>query len=534
VRRDCSLAGRLRSLPEKEIDRILRTCSDEEIAALEWAGEFWLRPDEREPGSVVGSGQTPPPGDWMWWVLQGGRGAGKSFGALSWARDEGERLGAGCVFLFTARTAEDARKNLVEGESGILSLSPSWLGLDFKPSVDGGLLTWKSGAIAYLLGVDKPGAGRGGNFNRWLIDDVAAFGPNAKKTFDALSKAFRLRTPDGSGLRACVTTTPPGDPPPGCPELLEFFLDPQFKSQKQFVYSIDKSDVNFQNLDPGYRHVLELYTGAAEQAERGGVYDRSAALRVFRDIEFGAAPIKVDAVPGKLRRVAVWIDPSVSSATKACEVGIVAVGELEDGRAIVLEDASGHYTARDWPERAIDCLERWEPLAPGHFGVETNRGEAQAEALLSMAIDLRRQTARAENREPRSLVRIEGVHSNRTKTERGDLLVAYYRAGNIFHLTGLAEVEAQLRALSSVRKQGPGYDRADAAIYGLLDMFRILDKVRPGAIGVDSVAPLMPAGSTQAGGFFAGPERPQQPSFQGFTPPSATANTPGVFGRSSF
>lgn len=489
----------------------------------------------------MGTGQRPPPGDWIWWVNQGGRGSGKSTPCMLAFADDAHELGADFVGVVLCENDEEARKLIEDPKSGLRAILPPWKRPAFNPSIGGGLLTFPSGAVAHVISAEKPSKGRSPNFNRWLIDDPPKFGAKSKDLFDALARAFRLQ---GHGLRAYIATTPPGDPPPRCPELLEYLLEAQFHpEQRDWTYSIAPSDANMSNLDRDTRRVLATFAGGAyEAAERKGVYDKAGGPRVFRGIEFAQSPIRVERLPCRLQRVAVWIDPNVSSATNACEVGIVAVGELQDGRGVVLEDASGHFGAvtkpaegmTSWTDVAIDLLERWEHHAPGHFGVETNRGEAQAEALLSMAVDLRRQRALAEQRAPRPLVRIITVHSNRTKAERADLLVSYYRAGNVHHLPGLDAVEGQFRNLSPARRQGPGYDRADAAVYGLLDMFRLLDKVRPGALGMPQHGPLAPAGGTLADGIHVGGADRSGPTFAGFSPPGMTAHSPGVYGRSSF
>jgi phage terminase large subunit-like protein len=529
-----ALVDRVRALPDAAIVDLLAGATAEELAALRFSfREFWLRPDERAPGAVVGSGQIRPPGDALWWVLQGGRGAGKSFAAMNWCAEEGDRLGKGCVFVFLGRTLEDAQKNLIDGESGIMNFAPPWLGLDFK--VSDGLLTWRNGARAYLMGADVPGAGRGGNFNRWWIDDLAAFGPNGFRVFKALDKAFRLRTPDGSGSRGVATTTPPGDPPPGCPELVEHFLEKQTDpAQTDFVYSVDASDVNLANLTPNFRRILDSYAGSPyELAERKGVYDKTAGPRVYAGIDFRAPPIAVPRAPAALLSVAVWIDPALSTATKACEVGIVAVGRTPDGHAVILEDASGHMNALEWPGAALDCLERWRRFAPvGHVGVETNRSEIQPEALLTLTDGMRRQALQLQGLPPTMPVRIVTVHTSKTKAERAAMTVDLYRGGWIQHVPGLLALEAQLVDLSDARGGTVGRDRADAAVYGLLEAFGILDKVRPGA-GSLGPSPSMPVGAFGGGAVDSIALGPQAPTMT-MRMPGGAAPLVGAFGRSTW
>jgi phage terminase large subunit-like protein len=532
-----ALVDELRALGPAAVERIMAKCSAEEVASLRWAyREFWLRPDSREPGSHVGTGQVPPPGDWIWWVNQGGRGSGKSTACMLAFADDAHELGPDFVGVVLCENDEEARKLIEDKKSGMRAILPPWKRPHFAPSIEGGLLTFPSGAIAHVVSAEKPSKGRGSNFNRWLIDDPPKFGPAAYGVFTALRKAFRLQ---GHGLRCYIATTPPGDPPPRCPELLEHLLAAQFIPDRgrDWTYSITASDDNFSNLDADVRRVnVESMAGASEDAERRGLYDPHAMTsRVFREVDFSAPHIVIRSAPPALRWVAVWIDPAVSTAGKPCEVGIVAVGQALDGRAVVLEDASGQYNAFQWPAAAIDCLERWEHFAASaHFGVETNRADAQAEALLATAVDLRRQTAIAERRPPRQLVRIIAIHTSKTKTERALLTVPYYRAGNVQHVPGLLVLEGQLRSLSDARKAGPGYDRADAVVYGLLDVFGLLDKVRPGSLLGADQAPLQVGafGSSAQGSIVVGPEPGGGPAVLTMAAPGRVAA--GAFGRSAW
>ncbi|HMI91864.1 MAG TPA: terminase family protein, partial [Polyangiales bacterium] len=386
--RALALVDQLRELGDADREEILRSCTAEELSALRWCWtEFYARPDERAPGATHGKGQVPPAGKWTWWANIGGRGSGKTETCAQWVAHEALRLGAGAIFHLVGATIDDARATMVEGLSGILQASPPWAGIKWVPSVGGGKLTWRSGARARVFGADKPAKGRGPACNRMWIDDPAAFGPHGKDVIDQLLFGFRNRAPDGSEPRGVISSTPLDS------DLLSWIMSAsKDQNQRRMVYSFSETDDNRANLsEDHFTQILTEFAGTElEQQERFGRYTAGTG-KVFKGIDFNAHPIRVHVVPERFLVVAVWIDPSSSSSTKSCEVGIVAGGLTNDGHVWLLEDASAVLGANEWPDRALDLLERWLPhAASGHLGVETNRGGNQPVQLLCSAEKIRR------------------------------------------------------------------------------------------------------------------------------------------------
>ena len=77
--------------------------------------------------------QIPPPGDWRAWLYLAGRGAGKTRSGSEWIHDQ-IRSGRRRIAL-VAPTAADARDVMVEGESGILAVSPDGKRPIYEPSI---------------------------------------------------------------------------------------------------------------------------------------------------------------------------------------------------------------------------------------------------------------------------------------------------------------------------------------------------------------------------------------------------------------
>jgi hypothetical protein len=117
-----SLAERL-ALDPIARDAFVAGLSDEEKAFLEYEWDrFWAHPK-----------QVAPPGDWRYWLVLAGRGFGKTRCGSQWVCQRAKDNPRARIAL-VAETAADARDVMVEGDSGILSVSPPWFMPRYEPS----------------------------------------------------------------------------------------------------------------------------------------------------------------------------------------------------------------------------------------------------------------------------------------------------------------------------------------------------------------------------------------------------------------
>src|SRR5258708_16623713 len=138
--------------------------------------------------------QLPPPGDWN------GCGFGKTRTGAEWVKEFVESGQAKRIAL-VAPTAADARDTMVEGESGILSISSDWCRPIYEPSKR--KVSWPNGAIAHTFSSEEADRLRGPQFDFAWADELAAWN-EPQATWDMLMFALRL----GSHPRWIVTTTP--------------------------------------------------------------------------------------------------------------------------------------------------------------------------------------------------------------------------------------------------------------------------------------------------------------------------------------
>ena len=94
--------------------------------------------------------QLPPDGDWDTWLILAGRGFGKTRAGAEWVRDQVESKAAHRIAL-VARTIPEAQSIMIEGESGIINISPHWNMPTYEPSKR--KLTWPNRADALVHAV---------------------------------------------------------------------------------------------------------------------------------------------------------------------------------------------------------------------------------------------------------------------------------------------------------------------------------------------------------------------------------------------
>src|SRR3569623_925389 len=164
----------------------LDALSDDEIEALAFDWAVWAR-----------ASQLPPPGDWVTWLLMGGRGSGKTRAGAEWVRGLAAQ-GIGPIAL-VGETITEATAVMVEGPSGVMAVSPP----GERPKLSGAMLHWPNGVEGTMLGASDPERFRGPQFSAAWSDEIGKW-PNAEAAWDMLQFGLRL----GDRPRLVVTTTP--------------------------------------------------------------------------------------------------------------------------------------------------------------------------------------------------------------------------------------------------------------------------------------------------------------------------------------
>jgi phage terminase large subunit-like protein len=274
--------------------------------------------------AIAPANQLPPPGDWQVWLLLAGRGFGKTRTLAEWVCHQAASGQAARIALVAA-TAADARDVLVEGQSGILAVSPPWFRPVYEPSKR--RLTWPNGAMATTFSAEEPERLRGPQHDAAVCDELGSW--SRPETWDMLQFGLRL----GRHPRCLVATTP--RPTKLIRELLA-------REGRDVVVTRGSTYENRENLAPGFfDQIIRKYEGSRlgrQELNAELLEDTPGALWSHAMIDaarLAAAPY--------LERIVVAIDPAVSSGEDADETGIIVVGKDHQGHGYVLADASGKY-----------------------------------------------------------------------------------------------------------------------------------------------------------------------------------------------
>jgi phage terminase large subunit-like protein len=424
-----SIMELLADLPEDERAVVL---AGMDADTLLWDWSVWGRPE-----------QQAPEGNWNIWMYMAGRGAGKTRTAAEWVREEAKYTTTGQRrFGLVARTAADVRDVIVEGESGIINVSPPSEKPHYEPSKR--RLTWPNGNTATLFTADEPDGLRGPQFTHAWGDEVAAWRqtPDAAgmTAFDNLRVGTRL----GQHPKIMLTTTPKRVP------LLYNLLSEAEKNPSKVKITRGSTLDNSGNLSSSYLTAITgVYAGTrlAQQELYGEMLDAvEGALWTEELIEnFRESVLPLNA-PLRI----IGVDPSVAENPRD-ECGIVVCSSTGDRdlykrNAWILEDASVHGSPDVWANKVVAMARKWGcPVV-----AEVNQGGALVRNAIN-AIDPN--------------IKVLEVHSKYGKALRAEPVTLAYEQGRVHHLGYLAELESQM--MSWIPGEGKSPDRVDALVHAL-------------------------------------------------------------------
>lgn len=430
---------------------------EERLAALEgidpealvWDWSVWARPE-----------QLPPTDDWNVWLVLAGRGFGKTRLASEWVREQAKYTNEGQRrFALVARTAADVRDVIVEGESGIMNVSPPSEKPLYEPSKR--RLTWPNGNTATLFTADEPDGLRGPQFTHAWGDEIAAWRqtPDAAgmTAFDNLRVGTRL----GKNPQILCTTTPKRVP-------LLYKLIEESRMDKEggskVVVTRGSTMDNAGNLSGAYLDtILGVYEGTtlARQELYGEMLDDvEGALWNEEMVEAARETIYPFSTPLRV----IGVDPSVAENPRD-ECGIVvcaasAEHDLYKRNAWVLEDASIHGSPDTWARKVVEMARKWGcPVV-----AEVNQGGALVRNAI-LSID--------------PSIKVLEVHSKYGKALRAEPVVLAYEQQRVHHVGYLTDLESQMYSwIPESSSKSP--DRVDALVHALT---ALLIKPPPGFSG---------------------------------------------------
>lgn len=412
------------SLPKAKREAFWKSLTEREALILKYSWEFWARDN-----------QLPPPEPWSTWLLLAGRGFGKTrVGAETIRHLKNKGYGR---FALVAPTAADARDVMVEGESGILAISPPWDRPLYEPSKR--RITWNNGALATLYSAEDPDQLRGPQHDAAWCDELAAW-TYAQDTWDMLAFGLRL----GDLPKTIVTTTPR-----------------PIKLVKELLRARDTHTTrgstmdNKGNLAPQFlRNVLEKYEGTRlgrQEINAEILEDTPDALWQRRKLDETRVRVCPD-----LARIVVAVDPPATSGENSDECGIVVAGTGRDGKFYIIADVSERgLRPIEWATRAVAAYHTHQA---DRILAEVNNGGEMVEAVVRQ-VDV--------------TVSYKGVHASRGKVTRAEPISALYEQGKVHHVGAFPKLEDQMCEFTpdfDRKKMGYSPDRVDALVWALTEL----------------------------------------------------------------
>ncbi|MFL6857666.1 MAG: DNA-packaging protein [Allosphingosinicella sp.] len=421
--------------------------------------------------------QLAPDGDWRVWLIQGGRGYGKTRAGAEWVNDLAET--AGLRIALVGPTEEEARAVMVEGPSGVLATAMDWERPQWEPSL--GRLTWPGGTIARVYSAANPEALRGPEHDFAWCDEIAKW-PRGEAAWDNLILGLRR----GERPRVLATTTPKPVP------LMRRLVDKDGTPRPGVAVSRGRTVDNLMLAEAVVDNVTDLYGGTRlgrqeldgeliEEVE-GSLWPRALieACRVpllpgtgrgiaTRSGVVEGAQLRSGGEAGPLhrsssgpppragedlRRVVVGVDPPASVGGDAC--GIVVCGLGADGVGYVLGDASvAGLRPEGWAAAVAHAAASWRA---DRVIAEGNQGGAMVESVL---------------RSVESGLPVRIVHARHGKSARAEPVASLFETGRARFAGIFPELEDQLTGLTiGGGYEGPGRspDRADAMVWAMTEL----------------------------------------------------------------
>lgn len=383
--------------------------------------------------SIARDKQKIPNGDWYIWLILAGRGFGKTRTGAESIRHF-VKSGEYKNIAFIANTQNDAREVMVEGESGILKVTPKSENLKFEPTRR--LLTWANGAKARIYSAENIEQLRGPQFDCVWIDELAKF-KNGQELMDQVTLCLRL----SKKPRIIITSTPR---PNNVIKSLCNCNRPDVIITKGSTYE------NQNNLSNEFiRQIKEKFEGSTLGAQE--IY---AEIIDYNKGWWNKDILKrsrIYELNNKIKKIFIGVDPAITNNSNSDETGIIVVGLDYNGYFYVLDDYSQRSDPIVWCKQIIDLTKIYKVNC---IIIEVNAGGSFIQELLKTL----------GNKVP-----IKNVYAKESKESRTLPIFSLYEQNKVFHTKEFTELEDEMLVYPNVKKSP---DRIDALTWAISELLK--------------------------------------------------------------
>lgn len=419
----------IEEMGQEEFESIINALSPEDseefFETMRYSIEFWQQEKQKEP-------------DWDYkiWLVNAGRGVGKSWLGSNWIKRKA--LSGNYQYCnIVGATNKDIEEVMIEGPSGILQMCAK----DEMPVYNRtrAQLTWPNGAITRSFSAEEPERIRGANHSCIWGDEVFIWN-NSLEVFRQIKMSLR----NGYSLKELYTSTPKKNEL--YKHLMKRIKDQESGLEKKTIHYTTGSTYENPHLpDEMKEEVRRQYEGTAfGDAEIHGIINETESGGIFYENIINEN--RVDEIPDGvyLEKVSVAIDPIVSDNEKSDEAGIIVGGLGSDGIVYILKDGSIRCSINEWVKLSVALFFKYQC---DDIVYENNQGGDFVEVCI-----------KKEN----EYIKVNKVFSSIGKKLRAGPVGQNYAMGLVKHVGYFEKLEEQMVEFTGNEKKSP--DRMDALV----------------------------------------------------------------------
>jgi phage terminase large subunit-like protein len=424
---------------------------DPEVAKYEWKWcgnpECDGGPHEGWPHKHARQKQIAP--DWLWiiWVILAGRGFGKTRSGAEFVKKKALELPGSRGFI-AAPTYADVRDTCVEGESGLIAITPPKLIKAYNRSL--GEVVFTNESRIKMFSGDEPERFRGPQHHYGWFDELAAF-RYVKEAWDQAMFGLRL----GEHPQAVVTTTP--------------------KPIKLIRELLERHETTHVTRGSTFENRVNLAASALEEfrkMEGTRLGRQELHAEILTDVPGAIATLdqldvaRVHEYPPLSRRI-VCVDPAVTNTEDSDETGITVQGRSGE-HVYMLADLSCKDDVDKWALLAVGTAVHWEC---GMVLYESNQGGDSIAVVLKTALKKFNEQSGVHH-----VLTIKAVPAKLSKYDRALPLQQAIQQGT-YHIVGVASaLEEQLTTWLPEDEKGrkmPSPNNMDSAVHSYRELMGI-------------------------------------------------------------
>lgn len=344
------------------------------------------------------------------WVLQWGRGSGKTRAAAEHTLDVMEEWGADFDGALVSKNADDVRTTMINDKRSGLIACARRRGYELKYIANKKLLLHPNGATLHLLSADASDFGRGLNLNYFWLDEISSWPRDAVSGFKAFIGAWRDKapTPDANPIGVITTTPKPN-------AIMRYLRGPEMAKMVTITRQHSRDNAAHIRLES----LTAIYGGTSwEDQELGGeMVDGAKSLTID---EINASRVLV--MPEDARTL-VAIDPAIDDKSTSDAVGIIGCGALGNHAYVLGDRSAGGLSPAKWARRAVDFAVE---IGAGEIVYEHNQGGLMTRDLLRVAM-----VEFETEHDTKISIEIRSVWHSQSKKTRAEPVIAMTQQGRV-------------------------------------------------------------------------------------------------------